>query len=586
MCNLHLKGRTYMRDKIWKIEPVADRELVKTLSSQLQLNEVLSGILINRGIVNFDLARNFFRPELANLHDPFLMTGMKEAIERITYAIKNNEKILIYGDYDVDGTSSVAMVYKFFKNWYKNITYYIPDRYSEGYGISIKGIDHAANNGIKLVIALDCGIKAVEKIKYATEKNVDFIICDHHNPGETLPKAIAVLDPKREDCSYPFKELSGCGVGFKLIQAYALASNIEEKHVLQYLDFVAISIASDIVPIIGENRILTYYGLEKLNTDPSTGLRAIIEVAEIAFGKIDITDIVFKIGPRINAAGRIDSGQMAVDLLVCDNLNIAREISQHIDADNQTRKEIDREITLEAIDQLSFSDILLKKRSTVLFNPHWHKGVIGIVASRLVEQFHKPTIIFTRSNGMITGSARSVSGFNIYDAIVECSDLLENYGGHMYAAGLSMLEENLERFIERFESVVSNNIQPSQMIQKIHCDSLLSISQITPKFWAQLKALRPFGPGNMAPVFVAKNISGVGQCVGKTGAHLRLMVSDKLNAQIQFPAIAFNQSQHWHAIANKEPIDICFTIEENEYRGKFSLQLRIKDIKIHTGENY
>ncbi|MDD4745833.1 MAG: single-stranded-DNA-specific exonuclease RecJ [Salinivirgaceae bacterium] len=575
-----------MREKIWKIEPFADRELVTTLSSQLQLNEVLSNILVNRGITNFDLARDFFRPELSNLHDPFLMKDMKEAIERITYAIKNNEKILVYGDYDVDGTSSVGMVYKFFKNWYKNISYYIPDRYSEGYGISIKGIDHAAETNVKLVIALDCGIKAVEKIKYATEKNVDFIICDHHTPGDELPKAVAVLDPKRADCEYPFKELSGCGVGFKLIQAYAIAMNIEEKHVLQYLDFVAVSIASDIVPIVGENRILTYYGLEKLNADPSIGMRAIIEVAEISFGKIDITDIVFKIGPRINAAGRIDSGQMAVDLLVCDNITVAREISQHIDADNQTRKEIDREITLEAIDQLSLSDDLLKKRSTVLFNPHWHKGVIGIVASRLVEQFHKPTIIFTRSNGMITGSARSVTGFNVYDAIVECADLLENYGGHMYAAGLSMLEENLEEFTERFENVVATNIKPAQIIQKIHCDSLLQITQITPKLWAQLKALRPFGPGNMAPVFVAQNVSGVGQCVGKTGAHLRLMISDKDNPQTQFPAIAFNQSQHWLPIANKEPIDICFTIEENEYRGKFSLQLRIKDIKIHTGATY
>ncbi len=575
-----------MEEKIWEIDPSADRELVKTLAGQLQLEEVLANILVNRGIHSFDLARDFFRPDLSNLHDPFLMTDMKKAVDRIISAIKNNEKILIYGDYDVDGTSSVAMVYKFFRNWYKNITYYIPDRYSEGYGVSVKGIDHAAEFGVKLVIALDCGIKAIEKMKYATGKGVDFIICDHHNPGDELPCAVAVLDPKRSDCNYPYKELSGCGVGFKLMQAYARTMNIEEKHVLKYLDFVAVSIASDIVPITGENRILTYYGLEKLNSDPSTGMRAITEVAEIPIGKIDISDIVFKIGPRINAAGRIDSGQMAVDLLVCENLNVAREISQRIDADNQTRKEIDREITLEAIDQLSLSSEKMNQRSTVLFNPRWHKGVIGIVASRLVEQFHKPTVIFTRSNGLITGSARSVPGFNIYEAIAECSGLLENYGGHMYAAGLSMLEENLHQFVERFERVVAGTIQPAQMVQKIHCDSYLTISQIAPRLWAQLKALRPFGPGNMAPVFVAKNVSAVGQCVGKTGAHLRLMVNDKENPQMQFPAIAFNQSQHWHAIANKQPIDICYTIEENEYRGKFSLQLRIKDIKSHSGQKY
>jgi len=571
-----------MEEKIWEIDSSADPELVKSLSAQTNLEEVLANILINRGIDSFDLAREFFCPDIANLHDPFLMTDMDRAVDRIIYAIKNNEKILIYGDYDVDGTSSVAMVYSFFKNWYKNISYYIPDRYSEGYGISIKGIDHASESGVKLVVALDCGIKAVEKMRYATEKGVDFIICDHHNPGDEIPKAVAVLDPKRSDCNYPYKELSGCGVGFKLMQAYAATVGIEEKHVFKYLDFVAVSIASDIVPITGENRILAYYGLEKLNTDPAIGFRAITEVAEIPSGKIDISDIVFKIGPRINATGRIDSGQMSVDLLVCENLDTAREISKRIDADNQTRKEIDREITLEAIDQFSLSPWKTKRRSIVLFNPHWHKGVIGIVASRLVEQFHKPTIIFTRSNGLITGSARSVTGFNIYEAIADCSDLLENYGGHMYAAGLSMLEENLPQFIEQFEKVVANTILPEHIVQKIHCDSYLQISQIVPRLWEQLKRFKPFGPGNMAPVFVARNVSATGQCVGKTGAHLRLIVNDRDNQQMQFPAIAFNQSQHWHTIANKHPVDICFTIEENEYKGKTSLQLKIKDIKRHS----
>lgn len=572
-----------MKEKIWEIAQPANKELVKSLSEQLNLEEVLANILINRGVSSFDLARNFFSPDLGNLHDPFLMADMRKAVDRIIQAVKNNERIMIYGDYDVDGTSSVAMVYKFLRHRHLNISYYIPDRYSEGYGVSTKGIDYAASTGVKLIIALDCGIKAIEKVAYASTLGVDFIICDHHNPSNEIPKAVAILDPKRSDCNYPYKELSGCGVGFKLMQAYAHTVGIEEKHVLKYLDYVAVSIASDIVPITGENRILAYFGLEKLNTDPAIGLRAIAEVADIPVGKIDITDIVFKIGPRINAAGRIDSGQMAVDLLVCDNLEIARKISQRIDTDNQTRKEIDREITLEAIDLFSISVERNHKRSTVLFNPHWHKGVIGIVASRLVEQFHKPTIIFTRSNGLITGSARSVPGFNIYDAIDECSDLLENYGGHMYAAGLSMQEENLQIFVDRFENVVSNTIQPEHLVQKVQCDSYLQISQIVPQLWTQLKAFKPFGPGNMPPVFVAQNISAMGQCVGKTGAHLRLMVNDRNNSQIQLPAIAFNQSQHWHTIADKQPIDICFTIEENEYRGKSTLQMRIKDIKPHIG---
>jgi len=436
-----------MEEKIWEVAPPADLELVKTLSNQLQLEEVLTHLLINRGIDTFDAAREFFRPSLSNLHDPFLMADMSKAVDRITQAIRHNEKIMVFGDYDVDGTSSVAMIYRFFYRWYKNLLYYIPDRYTEGYGISIRSIDYAAENDVKLVIALDCGIKAVEKINYARQKGIDYIICDHHNAGEVLPDAVAVLDPKRPDCQYPYKELSGCGVGFKLIQAFAQTNSIDERYVLELLDYVAVSIASDIVPITGENRILAYFGLEKLNTDPSIGLRAIAEVASIPFGKIDVSDIVFKIGPRINAAGRIDSGQMAVDLLVCNNYDKARQISLRIDADNEARKEIDREMTNEAIDQISRLSDISEKKTTVLFNPRWHKGVIGIVASRIVEHFHKPTVIFTRSNGLVTGSARSVPGFNLYEALTECDDLLENYGGHMYAAGLSLQEENLEQFI-------------------------------------------------------------------------------------------------------------------------------------------
>jgi single-stranded-DNA-specific exonuclease len=471
------------------------------------------------------------------------------------------------------------MVYKFLYNWHKNIDYYIPDRYSEGYGISIKSIDYAVDNDFRLVIALDCGIKAVEKMKYANARGIDFIICDHHNPGDKIPEALAVLDPKRPDCKYPYKELSGCGVGFKLLQAYSRYANIDNSYLMRYIDFLAVSIASDIVPITGENRILMHYGLEKLNTDPHIGLRAINEVAEVVHGKIDVSDIVFKMGPRINAAGRIDSGQTAVDLLVCNDLNIAREISQRIDADNTTRKEIDREITTEASNLINLSKEMIDKCSTVLFNPSWHRGVVGIVASRLVEQFYRPTIIFTRSNGMITGSARSVSDFNIYEAISECSDLLENYGGHTFAAGLTLKEDNLQQFIDKFEEVVSRTILPYHIEPKVQCDAHLSISQISPKLWAQLKAFRPFGPGNMSPLFIARKVSGTGQCVGKNSAHLKLALSDIENPQVQFPAIAFNQTQHWQAISNKTPIDICYTIIENEYRGNFSIQLNIKDIK-------
>jgi len=572
-----------MKEKNWEILPQADQETINQLSEQLGLDKTLTNILINRRVTNFDMARNFFRPDINNLHDPFLMTDMQKAVERLSKAVRNNEKILVYGDYDVDGTTSVAMVYKFLYNWHKNIEYYIPDRYSEGYGISIKSIDYAAENNFKLVIALDCGIKAVEKMKHAKERGVDFIICDHHNPGEKIPETFAVLDPKRPDCNYPYKDLSGCGVGFKLLQAYSRYANIDDSYLMRYIDFLAVSIASDIVPITGENRILMYYGLEKLNTDPHIGIKAINEVADVIQGKIDVSDIVFKTGPRINAAGRIDSGQTAVDLLVCNDLNIARTISQRIDADNTTRKEIDREITTEASNLINLSKEMLDKRSTVLFNPSWHRGVIGIVASRLVEQFYRPTIIFTRSNGMITGSARSVSDFNIYEAIAECSDLLENYGGHTFAAGLTLKEDNLQQFIDKFEKVVTRTIQPYHIEQKIKCDALLSISQISPKLWAQLKAFRPFGPGNMAPLFMARKVSGTGQCVGKTGAHLKLLLSDVDNPQVQFPAIAFNQTHHWQAVANKTPIDICYTLIENEHRGNFSIQLNIKDIKQSIG---
>ena len=567
-----------MEEKKWVFKEKGDPEVIKKLAEELNIDEILAQLLVQRNITNFDQAKAFFRPELKDLHDPFLMKDMQKAVQRISKALKKNERILIYGDYDVDGTTSVAMMYSFLFQFHKNIDYYIPDRYSEGYGISEKSINYAEKENVSLVIALDCGIKAIDKIEMASQKNIDFVICDHHTPGDELPNAYAILDPKRKDSQYPFKELSGCGVGFKLIQAFLSANNMDMSKAYEYLDILAVSIASDIVPLIGENRILAHYGLQKINDNPSVALKAIMEVSELD-KHIVISDIVFKIGPRLNAAGRMDSGQMAVDLLVARDLDEARTISQKINNENKSRKDVDRQITNEALD-LVMQEGLDGKKSIVLFNPHWLKGVIGIVASRLVEHYYKPTIIFTRSNGLITGSARSVFGFNIYEAITACGDLLENYGGHMYAAGLSIKEENFNIFKERFEEVVRKRIKPDQTVQKIHADALISLDQITPRFFRILKQFEPFGPENMTPVFITENLydSGFSRCVGKDGKHLKLMLTDKKGGETLFPAIAFNQAEHWHKVADKTNFHICYSIDENTYRNKTTIQLRIKDI--------
>lgn len=567
--------------KKWLLKSDQDSILVDRLASELNIEKVLVTLLIQRGIRTFDEARAFFRPQLSNLHDPFLLKDMDVAVERINKAITRNEKILVYGDYDVDGTTSVALAFGFFHKIHTSIGYYIPDRYTEGYGISYQSIDYAAENGYSLIIALDCGIKSNEKIRYANTKGIDFIICDHHYPGDEIPEAIAVLDPKRKDCNYPFDQLSGCGVGFKLIQAFASRNNIPFDDLIPYLDLVAVSIASDIVPLIGENRILAVFGLKQLNENPRMGLKSIITIAGLEKTEITIDDIVFKIGPRINAAGRIESGSKAVALLLAEDDEIAKEMGDKINAFNNTRKNIDSTITGEALLMIDRSEELKNRKSTVLFNSQWHKGVIGIVASRLTETYYRPTIILTESNGMATGSARSVYGFDLYQAIDACHDLLENFGGHMYAAGLTMKMENLKKFEERFEEVVAKNITPEQLIPLIEIDAELTLKDIVPKFYRILKQFQPFGPENMSPVFLTEDVvdNGYGRIVGTSGEHIKLELIQEENPNHVYPAIGFSLAHHYKDISKGKPFDICYSIEENEYRGKTTLQIRIRDIK-------
>lgn len=506
---------------------------------------------------------------------------MDKAVERVERAISLQEKVIIYGDYDVDGTTSVAMMYSFLKPRIEHIEYYIPDRYSEGYGISPQSINYAVENGFTLVIALDCGIKAVEKIADAKSRGLDFIICDHHNPDEIIPPAVAVLDPKRPDCSYPNKELSGCGVGFKLLQAYCIKNNIEQDEIYDLLDLLAVSIASDIVPIVGENRVLAYFGLKKLNSNPGIGLQTIINMAGLAGTEITISDIVFKIGPRLNASGRIEHGKKSVQILVSDDEGQSDLIGEEINSYNEIRKTLDRDITLDAIEMIENNEELKYMNSTVLYNRDWHKGVVGIVASRVTEQFYRPTVILTESNGLATGSARSVRDFDLYEAIGKCSDLLESYGGHMYAAGLTLKIENIPAFRERFEEIVTKQITSIQQTQTIEVDAKITLSDITPKFYRILKQFAPFGPHNMNPVFVTEDVydAGTSRRVGKNLEHLKLdLVEPDVNSGI-FPGIAFNQSNAFELITSGSPFDICYTIVENEFRGKTNLQLLIKDIK-------
>jgi single-stranded-DNA-specific exonuclease len=569
--------------KAWKIKENGHNEDIEQLAEALSVSPVISTLLHQRGITTFDKARAYFRPALDQLYDPFLMTDMEMAVNRLETALKKKEKILVYGDYDVDGTTSVAMVYSFIRKYHTEIDYYIPDRYAEGYGVSRLGVDYAIQHGVSLIIALDCGIKAVDKVAYAQEHLIDFIICDHHTPGETLPAAVAVLNPEREDGGYPFKFLSGCGVGFKLLQAYAQHNGIAFDEIAVYLDLLAVSIASDIVPLVDENRIFAYHGLRKLNENPSMGLKAIISIAGLDGKMITVDDIVFKIGPRINAAGRIESGKQAVELLISGTPEDALLNCEKIDIHNQTRRNIDKSITEEAL-QIIASRSDKYRYSTVLFNPAWHKGVVGIVASRLIESHYRPTIILTESNGFATGSARSIVGFDLYMAITECSDLLESYGGHMYAAGLTLKIENVQKLMDRFEDVVKRNITPDMMIPQIEIDTELNFKDITPKLFRIIRQFEPFGPENMNPVFFAENVSdnGYARLVGTEEEHLQLgLIQEELPFSV-YRAIAFNQAHHLRKIKNGAAFDIAYTLMENNFRGITSIQLNIKDIKIEN----
>ena len=568
-------------DKIWNLKKQGDTNEVKHLSAALNVNMIIARLLVQRGIRTFNEAKAFFRPRLSDLLDPFLMKDMDLAVARVEQAIARQEKVIVYGDYDVDGTTSVAMMYSFLKPRIEQIEYYIPDRYSEGYGISPQSINYAIDNGFTLVIALDCGIKAVDKIEDAKNRGLDFIICDHHNPDDRIPPAVAVLDPKRPDCSYPNKDLSGCGVGFKLLQAFCIKNNLEQDEIFELLDLLAVSIASDIVPIEGENRVLAYYGLKKLNSSPSIGLQTIINLAGLAGTEITISDIVFKIGPRLNASGRIEHGKKSVQILVSDDESQSDLIGEEINSFNEIRKTLDRDITLEAIEMIENNEELKSKNSTVLYNRDWHKGVVGIVASRVTEQYYRPTVILTESNGLATGSARSVRDFDLYEAIGKCSDLLESYGGHMYAAGLTLKIENIQLFRQRFEEIVTNQITDLQQTQTLEVDAKITLSEITPRFYRILKQFAPFGPHNMTPVFVTEDVydAGTSRLVGKNQEHLKLdLVEPDVNSGI-FTGIAFNQSHAFDLITSGSPFDICFTIAENEFRGKTNLQLYIKDIK-------
>lgn len=563
--------------KRWSVREMPDQGNVEKLASELNIDPVLSALLLQRGIADFEEARFFFRPDIRHLHDPFLMADMEKAISRIEKAISEGEKIMIYGDYDVDGTTAVSIVYSFFKKFTDNIEYYIPNRYTEGYGISTQGIDYAAANGFDLIVALDCGIKSVDKVAHANSLGVDFIICDHHLPGDQLPEAIAVLDPKRGDCHYPYKELSGCGIGFKLIQAYAEKNGIPFEEISCYLDLVAISIACDIVHITGENRTLAHYGLQQLNTNPCTGVKVLMEVA----GKkerVNISDVVFLLGPRINAAGRIDDAKHAVELLISTSMEAAREKGALINIQNTERKGHDLSITDEALSIIKQDEVLINRKSTVVFNETWHKGVIGIVASRLTEKYYRPTVVLTRSNGHVAGSARSVLGFDLYEALSGCSDLLTQYGGHKYAAGLTMPPENVPAFMDRFEEVVNATITPEMLVQEIRIDAEITLDQIDSKFFRILSQYGPFGPENMTPVFLSRGVSLHNQPTLVGMDHLKMCVMQQGSAI--FDCIAFGQALWLTELKRGLPFDICYTIEENVWRDRRSIQLNIKGIRL------
>lgn len=569
------------RDKKWVLKDAANPDKVSRLSAELGIDRVLAELLVMRGVETFEEARCFFRPNLDNLHDPFLMKDMDIAVARIRKAITSEEKVLVYGDYDVDGTTAVALVYSFIKRYNPNADYYIPDRYDEGYGVSFKGLDWASENNFTLIITLDCGIKAIDKVEYAKQKGIDMIICDHHLPEDEIPAAVAVLNPKREDCTYPFNDLSGCGVGFKLVQAYAQQFGIAFENLIPLLDLLVVSISSDLVTMVGENRVLSHFGLKQLNDNPRKGLLAMINLSKIEPGHVTIDDIVFKIGPRINAAGRMESGRLAVELLIASTEKEAVDIGEKINANNNERKSIDKEITQEALQMVQNKTSLSTENATIVYNPEWNKGVVGIVASRLVEAYYKPTIVLTKSNGFVTGSARSVQGFDLYAAIENCSDLLENFGGHVYAAGLTMREENLPEFIKRIDSFIDGKISPEMITPVVELDARLDFSQITPKFLRILKQFQPFGPGNNNPVFLTEDVydDGNGRKVGADGVHMKLDVIQESQPYHRVSAIAFNMSNYFDYIKAGNPFDICYSIVENYYRGNSTVQLRIKDMK-------
>ena len=571
----------YKMNHKWNYQPPSHEqtEAAKALAKETGINPVLCKLLLERGITSAAEAKRFFRPQLSELHDPFLMKDMSIAVERLNQAMGKKERILVYGDYDVDGTTAVALVYKFLQQFYSNIDYYIPDRYNEGYGVSVKGVDYAYETGVKLIIVLDCGIKAVEEIAYAKEKGIDFIICDHHVPDDVLPPAVAILNAKRPDATYPYEHLSGCGVGFKFMQAFALNNGIEFNQLTPLLDLVAVSVASDIVPIMGENRVLTYHGLKQLNSNPSVGLKAIIDICGLSEKEITVGDIVFKIGPRINASGRIQNGKEAVELLIEKDFSSALEKANLINQYNETRKDLDKTMTEEANHIVDSLEGLADRRTIVIYNEAWHKGVIGIVASRLTEIYYRPAVVLTRTDNLATGSARSVSGFDVYKAIENCRDLLENFGGHTYAAGLSMKVENVEEFTHRFETYVSEHILPEQTSAVIDIDAEIDFRDITPKFHADLKKFNPFGPDNHKPVFCTHNVYdyGTSKVVGRDQEHIKLELVDNKSNNVM-NGIAFGQSSQARYIKTKRSFDICYTIEENTHK-RGEVQLQIEDIK-------
>jgi len=560
----------------WNLKPQPNPLNVNHLATSLGVDNAVASLLAQRGVHTYDEARQFFRPSLSDLHNPYLMKDMDKAVERIETAIENGENILVFGDYDVDGTTAVSLMSSYLKSFYPNVDTYIPDRYKEGYGVSDAGIDYADDNGCSLIIALDCGIKSIDKVAYANSKNIDFIICDHHRPGDTLPDAVAVLDPKREDCNYPYDELCGCGVGFKLIQALAMNRNQTINDLIPYLDLVATAIAADIVPITGENRVLAKFGLEVINANPRPGIKALIQ--NIKKQVLTISDVVFVIAPRINAAGRIKHGNYAVQLLTEFNLEEAEGFAAQIEGLNADRKDLDKQITAEALLQIEQNNDHDKK-TTVVFQEDWHKGVIGIVASRLIETYYRPTLVFTRSGDKLAASARSVKDFDVYNALEACAEHLEQFGGHMYAAGLTLKEEQYPHFRQKFEAVVADTIHPDLLIPEISIDAEINLADITPKFLRILKQFEPFGPGNMTPVFLTRNLldSGFGKSIGSDDTHLKLFV--KQGGSEGFGAIGFGLATKKSLACNGDTFDAVYSIDENVWNGETTLQLRLRDIR-------